>query len=42
MKGIEWIDREKGLLADINDTIWRYGETGLKEKKSSASLEKVL
>ena len=42
MKGIEWIDREKGLLADINDTVWRYGETGLKEEKSAAFLEKVL
>lgn len=42
MESVCWADRNKGLLAEINDTIWKFAETGLLEKKSSEYLISIL
>lgn len=40
--GTRWIWENERLLADANDTIWRYAETGLKEHRSSGYIKKIL
>ena len=42
MEPVFWADKNKALLAEINDTIWKFAETGLLEKQSSEYLISVL
>lgn len=42
MNRIFWADRNEALLGEINDTIWKFAETGLMEIRSSKYLISIL
>ena len=41
-EGMQWIESSEEVLGKINDTVWKYAETGLKEKRSSQFLIDIL